>query len=262
MITRLVLMGTGMVMLSISAHGATPTREDFRLAAQLRHRMESTVPFSFVYGNESSRQLLPRWTMRKAGRSVTYRDPRTGLEVEWTLTEYTTFPAFEWVLRFKNTGQRYAGARRHPRAGCDLTETVPGAVPKLEYGEGSHDELSDFAPGERALASGESAQFVSHGGRSSDGYLPYFQVRNPLGGNVVVGIGWTGQWSATFRHAPARGIAATAGMERTRLRLGAGRKRAHAGHPAAVVERRRSVSRQQFVAVPAAQTLHAPAQRS
>jgi alpha-galactosidase len=223
MIARLVLIGTGMVMLAISSHGATPTREDFRLASQLRRRMESAVPFSFVYGNESSRQLLPRWTMRRTGRSVTYRDPRSGLEVEWTLTEHTAFPAFEWVLRFTNTAAKDTLVLEDIRAlDAILTETAPGAAPQLEYAEGSHDELSDFAPGERALASGESAQFVSHGGRSSDGYLPYFQVRNPRGGNVVMGIGWTGQWSAAFRHLPARGIAATAGMERTRLRLGPG----------------------------------------
>jgi alpha-galactosidase len=223
MTTRLVLIGTGIVMLAMPAHGATPTREDFRLAAQFRRRMESAAPFSFVYGNESSRQLLPRWTMRKTGRSVTYRDPRTGLELEWTLTEYSTFPAFEWVLRFKNTGAKDTLVLEDIRAlDAVLTETVPGVVPQLEYAEGSHDELSDFAPCERSLARRESAQFVSHGGRSSDGYLPYFQVRNPHGGNVVLGIGWTGQWSASFRHAPARGIAATVGMERTRLRLGPG----------------------------------------
>jgi alpha-galactosidase len=229
MTVRTVLLWTGLLAPAIAAHCATASREDFRLAERFHLRMQAAEPFSFVYGSESSRQLLRQWTVRRSERRLdaarierraTYRDPRTGLELEWTLIEYATFPAFEWVLRFKNTATKDTLVLEEIRAlDAIVTETAPGAVPKLEYAEGSHDELSDFAPGERALAQGESAQFVSRGGRSSDGYLPFFQVRNPRGGNVVAGIGWTGQWSACFRHVPARGIAAAAGMERTRLRL-------------------------------------------
>lgn len=216
-------------LFTAAAYGATPSRADFQLAARMRLRLEAAAPFSFVYGNESSRQLLAGWTLRKTERRVdaarterrtTYHDPRTGLEVEWTLTEYSTYPAFEWVLRLKNTGAQDTPIIEDVRAlDAIVTATTAGAMPKLEYAEGSSDSLSDFAPGERTLAAGGSAVFASVGGRSSDGYLPFFHVRNPGGGNVFAGIGWTGQWNASFRHLAGRGIAATAGMERTRLRL-------------------------------------------
>lgn len=232
MIARLAPLWIVILTLLPAAHGATPSPADFRLAAGFRLRTETNPPFSFVYGNESSSRLLAGWSMRKTQRRVdaarverrvTYRDPGTGLELEWTLTEYTAFPAFEWVLRFSNTAARDTLVLEDVRAlDAMLTTAGPGALARLEFAEGSHDELSDFAPGERTLAPGDSAQFASHGGRSSDGCLPFFQVRNPPGGNVVMGVGWTGQWNASFRHLGGRGVAATAGMERTRLRLAPG----------------------------------------
>ncbi|MBM3288512.1 MAG: alpha-galactosidase [Candidatus Hydrogenedentes bacterium] len=88
----------------------------------------------------------------------------------------------------------------------------------LHYAKGSHNEPTDFQPMEIALGPGKPVTFAPYGGRSSDGSLPYFNLAAPNGG-VIVAIGWTGQWKATFEAVDARRVRVTAGMERTHIRL-------------------------------------------
>jgi hypothetical protein len=54
-----------------------------------------TPPFSFHYANRSSRALLPAWKLTESARGATrllrYLDPKTGLQLDWELTEYADF---------------------------------------------------------------------------------------------------------------------------------------------------------------------------
>jgi alpha-galactosidase len=214
---------------TLCAHGAPPAREDFQSAHEWLTRARLAAPFSFTYGNESSHGLLPHWKLQKSERTAsagvtehhwTYRDGRTGLEVEWVLTEYANFPAFEWVLHFRNTADQDTPVLENVLPlDAPLGRAAAGTVPLLEYARGSHNEFQDFAPLSKALPEGESAQFAPYGGRSSDGYLPFFQLFDAHGTSVTLGIGWTGQWAASFRNRGSRGVTATAGMERARFRL-------------------------------------------
>jgi len=78
----------------------------------LAHAMK-TVPFSFIYANQSSEQILSRWKRSETKKvlpderiqTITrYTDPATGLEVTWEATEFAALGAVEWVVRLRNTG--------------------------------------------------------------------------------------------------------------------------------------------------------------
>ena len=70
--------------------------------------------FSFTYDRAPSAQLLTRWRChvgpsRQLGtalrRSRSRLDPAAGLEVIAEVTTYEDFPAIEWVLSFRNSGE-------------------------------------------------------------------------------------------------------------------------------------------------------------
>jgi hypothetical protein len=74
---------------------------------------DATVPFSFVLDAQPSSASWPSWAMTSRAeelsassrrRSVSWRDPKTGLEVVAEVVHFPDFPALEWVLRFKNHG--------------------------------------------------------------------------------------------------------------------------------------------------------------
>jgi hypothetical protein len=75
----------------------------------------TALPFRFRYGGTESSAILPGWQLergqpRAAASSVeqdlTWKDPATGLEMVCKLRRFTDSPAGEWVLTFRNTGQR------------------------------------------------------------------------------------------------------------------------------------------------------------
>ncbi|MBM4090803.1 MAG: hypothetical protein FJ276_15480, partial [Planctomycetes bacterium] len=79
----------------------------------VRRRTAAAPPFSFVYGDKPSDELLGAWKFRedaqplspgKTERTQTYTDPRTGLEVRCVIVQYDDYPTVEWTLYFKNTG--------------------------------------------------------------------------------------------------------------------------------------------------------------
>ena len=71
------------------------------------------LPFSFVYDGKPSTEFLKTWKRNdtteiladgRIRRVLVFTDPKTGLEVTCTATEFTEFPTCEWTLAFKNTG--------------------------------------------------------------------------------------------------------------------------------------------------------------
>ena len=71
--------------------------------------------FSFTYDGKPSAELLGTWKLKRASRpldsrrtehTLTYTDPKTGLELRCVGVEFRDFPAVEWTLYFKNTSDR------------------------------------------------------------------------------------------------------------------------------------------------------------
>jgi len=94
------------------ADGSTVWLADLPLGP-LRSPYTLDLPFSFRYGNQSSRELVKKWKMKRSVRTLdavrtettlSYADPATGLNVRGVAVAYKDFPVVEWTLYFKNTG--------------------------------------------------------------------------------------------------------------------------------------------------------------
>jgi alpha-galactosidase len=217
--------------LPAAALAVTPDGKEFETAREwVRSHVAGdpdAFPFSFVYGGRSSRELLPGWRLAArssttaeghARRVLTLSDPQTGLDVRCEMLEYADFPALEWVLHFRNKGRGDTPVLEDVQA---LDIEVPGFEDDfhLDYNDGSTAQPTDFHPRFRELEQNESVRLAPYGGRSSDGVLPFINLETPHEGGVVIGIGWSGQWAATFARGEDVSVKVKAGMERTHLRL-------------------------------------------
>jgi alpha-galactosidase len=197
--------------------------------------------FSFTYDGAPSSQFLTRWSYRvgpsrqlaeSLRSSQSHRDPATGLEVTADVTAYKDFPAIEWVLSFRNSGDKVTPLLEDIRA-ADFRIPDGGMNWILHGARGASNQPNDFAPVEHALGSGLSLTFAPSGGLSSAGNtVPFFNLvgsgeRSNVAGESQVdstsegwmlAVGWSGQWRASFAHEPGS-IRVTAGMELTHLRL-------------------------------------------
>ena len=181
-----------------------------------------TPPFSFEYGDMSSRDFLKRCrhtftqlpsTEDNQVRYVaTYTDSQTGLRVECEVTGWTDFGAVEWVLRFENTGTDMTPPISHVQT-TDITFLHPTGTPIVHYAEGSNASRADFAPHERILNIGDTLKMEPRGGRSSDGAFPFFNLQTSEAEGVVVAIGWTGTWQSTVTAIDHRQLQLKAGLK-------------------------------------------------
>jgi alpha-galactosidase len=197
--------------------------------------------FSFTYDHAPSSQLLKRWRYRVGSyrqlgaalhRSQSYGDPVTGLEVIVEVTTFKDFPAIEWFLSFRNSGNRATPLLEDIRA-ADFRIPDGGMNWILHRALGASNQPSDFAPVDQALGLGQLLAFAPSGGLSSAGSsLPFFNLAasgaqsRAKGENQVestskgwmLAVGWSGQWSASFANEPGS-IRVSAGMQLTRLSL-------------------------------------------
>jgi len=208
-----------------------------RLTPRANEYISHAPPFSFRYNGEGSRELLPAWTLTRStrkideartGHTLIYLDPATGLEVVCEATRYVDFPAIEWLLYFCNT----AGADSpviedilpldmvlcRPADGKQFTlHALRGGL--AEYAH----EPRAFEPLRFDLPPGEKATLTTSGGWSSNVHLPFFNV-DAGGRGMVVGIGWSGQWSADLAADANTSLRIRAGMSKTHLRLHPGER--------------------------------------
>jgi len=238
---------------SVGGKAVSPSRGELEHAREWARTNFSTMgpaaklpPFSFVYGGKPSSALLKGWrvsvgspTRRGAAsqQSYLYTDPATGLELRCEVTRYADFPAVEWVLYFKNTGREPTPILEQVRALDTSFQSVAGRF-ILHWAVGSDAKPTDFAPRDQDLEPGAPASFSPVGGRSSNtNALPFFNLEapqvkgqegrlkgaqpgadSPARGGVIIGLGWSGQWSASFVDG-TQGVHTRAGMERMRLSL-------------------------------------------
>ena len=183
--------------------------------------------FSFQYAGASGGPLLRGWTRaiseralddQRARRSVTYRDPATGLEVELESVSFKDFPAVEWVVNFKNTSQTNSPMLESIQAFDSAIPLVSSATPVLHWAKGAVASFDDFEPLETVLKAGEKLHLQPGGGRSSSQVLPFFNFEGANAG-VVAAIGWSGEWAADFACGARGQVTMKAGLARTHLVL-------------------------------------------
>jgi alpha-galactosidase len=183
-------------------------------------------PLDFRYGGKPAAELLRVWTVSRdapitLGDGVTesrttWHDPATGLELRLELREFADFPAVEWVAHFHNRGAADTPIIEDIQA-LDLRWQA-GPATRLCRGRGSQCRIDDFEYVTEELGKGATLNMATCGGRSSNTWLPFFNL-DTGGTGVIVAIGWSGQWAARVAHAADGVISLRAGMEKTHLRL-------------------------------------------
>jgi alpha-galactosidase len=181
--------------------------------------------FSFVYNGVASTSLLGKWPREvseaaidaeKGGRTISYRDPATGLAVRAEATMYRDFSAVEWLVRFTNTGKVDTPIIEDIQS---LSAVVPVAGPvTLHHSRGAVASFDDFQPEETVLGAGARLHLEPGGGRSSSQEMPFFNIEGSTGG-VIAMIGWTGEWAADFSVGTEGRVTMSAGMAHTHLLL-------------------------------------------
>jgi alpha-galactosidase len=184
-------------------------------------------PFSFVYGDRRSADLLPTWkfevkhsdldaTMRQ--QETIYIDPNTGLAVRAVATIFKDFPAVEWVMHFKNTGSADTPILQNVQPLNALLSSLDGD-PTIHYSRGAACSPDDFMPMTRVLGKRGGLHLQPGGGRSSSQFLPFFNIETKNEG-AVLAIGWSGEWAVAFdRPEAGSNFQVKAGMALTHLKL-------------------------------------------
>ncbi|MCL5098610.1 MAG: alpha-galactosidase [Candidatus Omnitrophica bacterium] len=210
------------------------------------------APFTFLYDGRPSAEVLEHWKLTRQSRQldgrriehiVQYSDPGAGLAVRAVAIEYSDFPAVEWVVHIQNASETNSALFDQIEP-LDLQLTnPPGGKFVLHYALGdSNHPTNSFAPIDQELISAPSTisdpsahdegagsadkntggstdlTLTPNGGRSSDGYLPFFNLECPTGG-MLAAIGWSGQWAARFQTLENHNLRVLAGMQKTHLRL-------------------------------------------
>ena len=194
----------------------------------LQDRLLGANPaFSFVYGGQPSGKLLAAWPRKsqssklprdRTQHTLTWTDAKSGLEVRCVAVEYSDFPAVEWTVYFKNTGQANTPVLENLQAIDARIERGPEGEFLLKYHKGDTCAPDLYEPLEQVLAPQAKLRLVPRGGRATNFAFPYYNVVMP-GGGLFVAVGWPGQWAATFDRDRGAGLRIVAGQERTHLVL-------------------------------------------
>ncbi|MCL5073034.1 MAG: alpha-galactosidase [Actinobacteria bacterium] len=207
-----------------------------RVSKWIENGFLKNMIFSFVFNGNDSKKFLGTWDLDKKTEKLdnirtkkifTFNDPKTNLEVCCETVEYSNFPAVEWVIYFKNTGNADTPIIEDILA-LDTIFSSRGEY-NVHYINGCSSTAKDFAPKVEPLSFLMNLTTGSVGGRSSNGgyppselggSCPFFNLEE-VGANrgIMLAIGWTGQWMANFDHETESTIHVKAGMELTHLKL-------------------------------------------
>lgn len=175
-------------------------------------------PFAAIHGNASLQHGSRTLADHRTEHTLTWTDPTTHLEVRCVATVFADYPAVEWLLHLRNVGTQTSPIIQGIQP-LD-TELMPaGSTCTLHYSMGDSNSADSFAPREKTFAAGDAAPFTlaPNGGRSSDPFLPFFNLAGADGGTAIA-IGWSGQWEARFERSSGN-LRVRAGQQLTHLSL-------------------------------------------
>ncbi len=192
------------------------------------------LPLSFTLGGKSSREFLNTWNFSFTDSTVTGRvihkikwiKPDKTFEVCCLLTEFINHPAIEWKLFFKNTGTKNSPTLEKIRSldasMCESIQLFPNQSPYspvfVHCNKGSNNSNFDFMPTTQILDLEQTYPIKSHAGRSSEAYLPFWNLEYH-GCGLVTALGWSGDWQADFSYPQSNKAIMSAGMSNISLYL-------------------------------------------
>ena len=144
------------------------------------------------------------------------REPVPGLHIE--TKAYPDHAATEWQCRLRAPEAGESPLYENLKSADFEVAFPPDTAVRLHWSKGSHSEPGDFEPKANPLVEGEPFVLESFGGRSSDGVMPYFNLAGE-GGGLIVAIGWTGDWKASFELQDNGSVRVIVGLKRTRFSL-------------------------------------------
>lgn len=185
------------------------------------------VPFSFIYGDKNSRELLKSWGVERTKarldknrvqETTIYTDPKTKLQVRVVSVEYIDFPTIEWTVYLKNTGSVDTPIIKSLQGLDTIIGRGDGNEFLLHHFLGSVISIADYAPQETKLTKDASKRITTRGGRPTDSDWAYFNLEWCDQG-VIIAVGWPGQWAAEFNRTGDKGLNIKAGQETTNFKL-------------------------------------------
>ncbi len=184
-------------------------------------------PFSFTFGGKPSSALLPHWARRdetkaldarRTQRSITWRDPATGLEVNCVAVDYRDYPVVEWTVHFRNTGAADTPLLEAIE-GLDLSlKQETGEVFTVHGAKGDSCTPDSYEPFDLPLDRDHPHTFAAVGGRPTSGSFPYYNLQR-AGRGMILAVGWPGQWASSFDYDAEGRLRVRAGQEMTHLVL-------------------------------------------
>ncbi|HOL21638.1 MAG TPA: alpha-galactosidase [bacterium] len=196
-----------------------------------------TPPLSFRIGGRTEKEFFRdcrrEVSVEKEKGKVLYKvkfiDNTTDLSLQIDLWQYDDFPAVEWIAYFINNSDKDSPLIENVRA---INLFWPGYAPaRLHCAKGSNSAADDFQyiieeletiRHEFPVLQMESGSDVAINGRSSVKYLPFMNL-DGVNDGIVLGIGWSGQWSAEIcRKSDTGFLHISAGMDDIHLKLHSG----------------------------------------
>ncbi len=166
--------------------------------------------FDFRMGNKTLRGTLSQWSSSVGEESaegeyedggkttfVTLTNAALSLCATIKATIYEGQAVCEWTVCLKNTASGNS-PRISDFYALDNSFEISGA--KVCYTAGSSNSADDYTLKtlDPSAFGNIEKRFTNTDGRSSDGYMPYFNVCGS-GDGFVLGVGWTGQWETRFK---------------------------------------------------------------
>lgn len=194
----------------------------------------TTVPFGFVYGENSADMLDGSWKERHStstdslGRRKTVRTfvhRPSGLEARCEITAYADYPAAEWVVYLRNTGRDTTALIKDIRV-LDRAFATASTSPAIHYNIGGKSGIEEFQPAVRRLAVADTLRMGSYwGGFPTADFLPFFNAEwggadSPRG--LITAIGWPTRWEIGYTRPDESTLTVAVGQLRTSLRLAPG----------------------------------------
>lgn len=198
--------------------------------------MKASYGFSFKYGDKKFDQndLKAKGTANGDALVQTgVLEADSSLEVIGALTEYPEYATKYWVTEYANVGtEDTKNLSELNDADVLISFDEPYKPAKRGYYNdkyvtvtafhGSQYGIYEYGGMEKEIRLGNKVSFATNGGRSCNVRAPYFVV-NCGDSGVVIGLGWTGQWNATFEYTE-EGIKFTYGVEGADFYLKPGEK--------------------------------------
>ncbi len=188
---------------------------------------EDLPSFSFRYAEQPFEKIRADWSVIRQQKSLddnrlqtiaNFSDPKTTLSVKCEIVEYPRFSARQWLIWFANRGDQDTGIIDEIRCLNLRMAASPSDPFILHFALGDHNSADSFAPQSKELRPGEKAVFSPRAGRSSDPYLPFFNLQGKDGG-MIIAIGWSGQWQAEFERNSDGMLSIRAGLQTAHFKL-------------------------------------------